>query len=118
MDGEVCRSECSPATTAEGHHINTANFKVLGLFIPWCWKSAPCWLCATDAGVELALFVHSFICFMFSQRQTFLCLEKCRYPETNVGHAGHPALYAPPLISGTLPERQGLESSQSSKGEG
>lgn len=34
MDGEVCRAERSPATTAEGHHISNASFAVLGLFIP------------------------------------------------------------------------------------
>ncbi|KAH0519096.1 ADP-ribosylation factor-related protein 1 [Microtus ochrogaster] len=41
MDGEVYHEEGSPATTAEGHHISTVNFTVLGLFIPGVGRVLP-----------------------------------------------------------------------------
>lgn len=77
MDGEVCRAECSSATTAEGHHISNSNFTVLDCSSsPSIGRIFSAGFCPIDAGVELALSVHSFICFMFSLRQTFFCVWK------------------------------------------
>lgn len=75
MDGEVCRTECSPATTSEGHHISTSNqsWTVHPLVLEEYSLLASVLLML---GVKLGLSVHSFICFMFSLRQTFLCVWK------------------------------------------
>lgn len=76
MDGEVCRAECSPATTAEGHHISISNFTVLDCSSLVLEKYSLLASALLMLGVELVFSVHSFICFMFSLRQTFLLIWK------------------------------------------
>lgn len=73
MDGEVCRAECSPTTTAEGHHISISNFTVLDCSSSLVLEKYSLLASALlMLGVELVFSVHSFICFMFSLRQTLL----------------------------------------------
>lgn len=89
MDGEVRRAERPPASAAEGHHVGAASSAVSDGSSPRaggaCSLLAPVPLIL---GVGFALPFGSFICFMFSLRQTFfLCLEKYRHPEASArGH--------------------------------
>lgn len=66
MDGEVCREERSPPTTAEGHHISHASFAVLGLFIPGVGRALPAGCVPPTLGLSwLRLFIHLLaLCFL------------------------------------------------------
>lgn len=45
-------------------------------------------------GVELGLSVHFYLLYVFSKTNFSLCLEKCRYSETNMGYIDSPELHA------------------------
>lgn len=100
MDGEVRRAQRAPAATAERYHVGAAGPVISDGSSPSAGGAfsllAPVPLIL---GVGFALPFGSFICFVFSKTNFFLCLEKCRYPEASASGHGQLGLPASTLTT-------------------